>query len=232
MFSTESNRVARILIVGLLGGAFAIAPTTLIAGLLITFDAPGVQQTTVTGTTTETFDSGATSTIIGTYTIGTVIPPQTFFGVFGGAFGTPYLGVFDEVVTLDLNSPQKYFGMWWSAVDSDNLVQVYDNSNLLTTISAIDLVPLLTPNHFGNPNTGENAIEPYVYLHFAATGSTEITQVRFTNADDSFLETDNHSITNRLVDPPGTEIVPEPSTACALVVGLVSGLGINRRRRS
>lgn len=178
------------------------------AAIVFTFENASVQATSVSGVLTETFDTGVPGTAIGTYTNATVIAGD----VFGGAQGTSYLTLLNSgssVTTLDLNSPQKYFGMWWSAGDANDLVSFYDGATLVDSFTVGDIIPLLTPAYYGNPNGGAFVNEPYAYLNFTATGTTSITQIQFTqvNGGGGGFETDNHSVTDRSIDPPGNSSV-------------------------
>jgi len=212
--------------------AFSIAPHPAGAGIIVSVDAPGVQTTAVVGATTETFDSGAASGVLGTYTNMLVLSPALYFGIYGGAFGTDYGAVFDGFAVLELGSPQKYFGMWWAAADADNTLWLYDDATLLIQLTTSDLLPFLPPAYFGNPNTGQNPAEPYFYLHFTTTGNSEITHVLFANGSDSFFESDNHSIVDQSIGPPGTVVVPEPSGLAAAVCVLGIVMATRRRNRT
>jgi len=117
-----------VAVLGLVAGTGAKA-----ASLIVSVDAPGVQASTVPGVTTETFDSfsagnySSLSTAVGTITSMdagqfAIVPAN----VFGGAGGT---GNFFTIsgfsgsaapATLVLNTPQAYFGFWWSAADHFN----------------------------------------------------------------------------------------------------------------
>ena len=200
------------------------------AGLVFTFEAAGVQSTSVPGVTTETFNSGAPSAVIGTYANATVSAAD----VFGGAFGTDYLDITGtQVTTLTLNSPQKYFGMWWSAGDANDLLTLYDGAVVLDSLTVgADLIPVLAPAYYGNPNGGGNESEPYAYLNFTATGSSNITRIEFTQTTSSGgFETDNHSVTDEPIDPPGRPLIPEPTTFMVWsVLGLI-GVSCGQRRR-
>ena len=216
------------LLVGALFMATLLFSVPLQAGLVLSVADAGVQATTVAGAITETFDTGAPSTILGTYANEIVLAPSDF----GGAFGTSYLGVFDSVTTLELNSPQKYFGMWWSALDADNAISVFDGSALLGSYVPSDLIPIISVDYFGNPNGPGNPSEVYAYVHFTATGSSSITRIEFSNGPNSFFESDNHSVTDQSIVPPGTSLVPEPGSVTLMGLSFAAVFGSRRSRRS
>jgi hypothetical protein len=105
---------------------------------------PAAQSTTVTGATTETFDTLTAGTIYTSYVsaIGSYSGPIGImaFDVYGGATDsshtspTNYFGVGKDSnstspVTLTLTHPVSYFGFWWSAGDQYNRVDLRQGTN-------------------------------------------------------------------------------------------------------
>ena len=104
------------------------------AGILFTYEAPGVQTTPVSSTTIEYFNSAPalgnftsfnSTAIGGTYDKGPILPPDMFGGSIApatsGNTGTNYLSVTGtNVTTLALDNSIAYFEMWWSAGDPNN----------------------------------------------------------------------------------------------------------------
>jgi hypothetical protein len=210
------------------------------AGIVITVEAPGVQASTLAGgVITETFDSygnGSYTSInssIGTYTAPSpglaIVKPDDF----GGAFQTQYMSVGAQSTqtsaTLTFNSSQNYFGLYWAALDAQNSVQVFNGATLLATIDETTLNPMLLstggPNglgHYGNPNTGADTSEAFVYVNITTTGNDAITSIDFlNNGTGTGFESDNHSL----------RAVPEPSSIVALSIGSFAVLGAGIRRR-
>lgn len=165
-------------------------------------EAPTIQTSSVPSITTEAFDeltagiyTTPVATDIGTY-IGTPTNPFAIINAdqFGGAGGTgTYLAVGSETgspgdLLLQLNSPQNYFGFWWSAGDAFNSITLLRNGSQLATFTTAHLINLLPNNgstvtaingsqyntsaYWGNPNSGQNAGEPYAYVDLIATGAT------------------------------------------------------------
>lgn len=215
-----------------------VSVVSLQAGLIFTIEGPGVQATSVSGVTTETFDTAALGSFSGAISIGTlssggaIVAPDAF----GGSDATRYYAVGVQSgsteATLTLNEAQNYFGMWWPAGDAGNKLEFYNGASLLGSYRVGDIIPLLSPGYFGNPNNGLNGGEAYVYLNFTATGTDSITSVKFLN-DTIFsgFEIDNLSVTTERIDPPGTlPGVPDAgSTAGLLALALVMIRSIKSR---
>jgi T5SS/PEP-CTERM-associated repeat protein len=157
---------------------------------------------------------------------------------FGGAGGTgKYLTVnaninaADTSTTLTLATPQRYFGLWWSAGDANNVFQFYSGSTLLETFTTNLVVNFINkqPNksaYFGNPNNGKDTGEPFTFLNFFANPSDpSITfhRVVFTNSGGTGFEQDNHTIASSYIDIVGTAV----DTLPALTVGSNQILGLN-----
>ncbi len=207
------------------------------AVIVFTIENPGVQQTTVAGAITETFDSralGALGTFVspvGTFVGGTVLAPD----VFGGANSTRYdlaAGLQSGASSrLDLSTPQKYVGLWWSAGDARNQLEFYDPSlNLLAIFNTSTIIPFLSAGYYGNPNGGGNVGEPYAYLNFTATGSETIGRVVFRQlAGGGAFEIDNVSVFDQPITPPGNSL-PEGGPLIPVVAGALGALALVRRK--
>lgn len=104
-----------------------------------------------------------------------------------GGMGTNYAWVENFSLTLTLDEPSTYFGLWWSAGNDQNYIDFYDDDQLLGSFSCATLVTALnsqaldsedgashsTADYFGSPVTGDQNQEPYAYLHiFAGEGKT------------------------------------------------------------
>ena len=161
----------------------AASCSALMAGTLTVYlSPPSAQSTTVSGVTTETFNSLSTgvrttpyvSAGVGTYT-GSSTNPMAIAAnnVFGGANNSKFFSVGSSTnsinpVNLTLSQPAAYFGFWWSAGDQFNRVDLFQGTTLFATFSTQDLLTFLnngvgnvtaisgatyqTSAYFGNPN--------------------------------------------------------------------------------
>lgn len=222
------------------------------AAIVITAEAPGVQNTTQPGLYfVETFDApgvptpgqaypGSYVSPIGTYSGGAaVVGPNDY----GGAFQSNYISIGAQQpsslsYTLDFNAPVFYFGFYWGAGDAQNQVEFFDGATSLGAYRMADMISLLGlgPAYNGNPNLPAsgaphtpgtvNPGEKYVFLNFRATDLTQFTSVRFSNDSTSTgFETDNHTV---LFESAAT---PEPATFALAGFSLVA-LGFKFRKRS
>jgi hypothetical protein len=196
------------------------------AAIVFTFEAPGVQFSQASNITTESFDLSPTGVIanyvspIGTYDKADIRPADQY----GGADNSSYLVVFSpNSTTLTLNSPQAYFGMWWSAGDGANQLNFYSGANLIGSYTTESLLSSLPAAYYGNPNapTGRNTHEPYAYINFFGTNGTTFDRIMIGGSN---FESDNHSISALEQRPTGTAVsTPEPASLLGLLV--VGGLG-------
>ncbi len=93
-------------------------------------------------------------------------------------------------------------------------------------------------DYYGKPVTGENANEPYAYIHIVGGNGVTFDEIVLSQALGSGnFENDNHSVRATAPTLPGSlvvieefSVVPEPSGALASVV-CVFGLVAYRKRR-
>lgn len=214
------------------------------ADIVVNFENPGVQASTVPGVTTETFDHD-------TLPVGDYVSFNSAIGIYSGprqdknfrinapdAYGgsnqTNYFVIGNQSgttdATLDLGQDRAYFGFYWGAGDRLNELELYNDNNLIFTYTVGDIISAInarsdSAQYYGNPNNGQNTAEPYAYLNFNATNGTVFDKVVFRNVLGTGFETDNHSVRT---EPVG---VPEPGAVALLVTGGISGLGLAIRRR-
>ena len=235
--TTQKSTWSRALALALTGGLCATVSSHAI--IVFTIENPGVQQTTVAGAITETFDTRALGALgnfvspVGTFVGGTVLAPDQF----GGAGSTRYnlaAGLQSGgSSTLNLSTPQKYVGFWWSAGDFRNQVEFYDPSlNLLAVFNTASIIPFLTPAYYSNPNPppGRNSGEPYAFFNFTATGSETIGQVVFRQlTGGGGFEIDNVSVFDQPITPPGNTL-PEGGSLVPVLAAAIGALALLRRR--
>jgi len=239
-----------------------LAPFLQADTISVYLSAPSAQSTFVTGATTETWDEATPGTYqtyagaIGNYGV----TGQDSFVIqaadqFGGANGSQYMTLGAQSgnaspIQLVLTSPATYFGFLWSAEDANNGLSFYDGSTLVgrfsaatirsllqaTTVTAVDGVTYQSSAYFGNPNTGQDAGEPFAYVSFLDTGG-DITRIVFDNSGSTGtgFENDNHSVYNGAVTVAPSAVfvstigTPEPGTWALGLGGLGVLAGFRRR---
>lgn len=226
-----------------------IAPA---ASIGVFLSAPSDETSFLAGVgTTDTFGNGtATSTTSFTGNIGTYTSTSAFnlarHDQYGGAGGTGRYMVFgaqsgsSAPITITLNASETYLGMWFSAADANNGISFYNGSTLIgrfstsnlltllgnTTVTAINSTTYTSASYLGNPDTGQDATEPFAYLDFFANGTT-FNKIVLDNSGltVSGFETDNYTVYGGVTTAPGGDVfivsVPEPSQYAVMLGGLL-----------
>jgi len=219
----------------------AIGSQSAHAAINVSVEAAGVQASTRSNLTTEDFNSRTLGTFtslgtsIGSYSAADnhtaiILAPTADGGAYGGANNTQYVSVGAQAgntggtMVLSLNGPANYFGLWWAAMDSQNILKIYSGGvggTLLGTYTAATMASYVTGSGYnGNPNNGLNTNEKYAYVNFDGTAGTTFDTITFTNSSSTGFESDNHSIRS----------VPEPSALAMGAAASVLGLALARRR--
>jgi hypothetical protein len=249
--SLRSSFTAGIAAAGILLGSSAAS-----AGILVTAEAPGVQNTTAgfSAIGVETFEGRA----LGTQSFTTSFGGSSFSGSyanvqidtanqFGSAGGTGLHAVTftGSGYTLDLSTSLpggvNYFGFWLSALDGQNQLKFFKGGTLVFEFDATrarDFINAL-PNrndYFGNPTpgfSGRNSGEPYAFLNFYGLDGTTFDRIQFfQNPVSGGYESDNHTV-GQWERPTGTPLaVPEPASWAMLIAGFgLVGAASRRQRR-
>ena len=187
------------------------------AALIFTFEAAGVQNTTVPAGEykVETFNnlsigdkSGSAAVFVsaigsfsGSYNIGDA-------NVWGGAGGNTRF-ITSSNATLSFTNPIGYFGFWWSAGSNNNYLSITTVDNVVHQFTTTTLMNsgLLSQNHFGNPNPaflGQNNGEPYVFLNFFATDTGS--KIKSINLSGTGFESDNYTTAVNIQTTTGTMV--------------------------
>lgn len=157
-------------------------------GVDYAISAPMTQGSYVTnGALIETFDSAAEEVACASVAIGTITgdcrtdPPRDYGGAStstavptSGGTGTVFATTThpDLEFTLDLTTPARYLGLWWSAGSGGNELTFYDGEDELLSLSTNDLITLLGDSPV--------AAQPYGSTGtIAATDGTEYTRHHF-----------------------------------------------------
>lgn len=237
--------------------------------------APGEQNSPHGGVAVETFNSWTPAiedglvaspglmSFSGTYNFAQGTGRITTADQYGGAGGTGnyiamgnYWTSTDDPYSLTLGTDANYFGFWWSAGDSNNYLEFYNDGVLLATFTSADVFTALSgggsilsvdntaynkSSYFGNPNppfAGLNNTEPYAFVSIYATGLT-FDEIRFDNGSftSTGFESDNHTLyAGAPLTPVGSQVfvtnLPVPEPGSAVLFGLAgTALLIFRRRR-
>ena len=215
-------------------------------------------------TTTETFNAPTFSTgkftsfnsaaVPGvTYTSSTGNSTISAAGQYGGGGQDQYVGVANgDSVTLTFATPVDYFGLLWSAVDSGNSLQVFDQNNQIigtfnattfssilprnstSQITAINGTKYNTIDYYGQP-TGSAATtttlsnrlnnkEQYAYLNFITEPGTDIKKIVIEETG-AIFETDNHAVITSRPTALGDFVALTTVPEPSVVVTILAGLG-------
>lgn len=216
------------------------------AGITFTMEQAGVQNTTLKDVVVEEFESLTTGTFSnfelagGIGTMNTAkIEGANRYGAAGGVGNYLRGGT-----TITLDEAQSYFGLWWSAGDGSNKLELFDENDVslgeYSTSAVGDVIRALSPEeeakYRGNPNEqfkGQNSREYYSYLNFFGTEGTKIKSIVLSGGN---FESDNFAFSTKQQDTTGTlisgehETVPEPASVLGLLA--VTGLVTTVRRKA
>lgn len=203
-------------------------------------DAPAVQASYIDGTSMN-FNEGCPTIWPG---IGTTDVPCNATGVdtYGGAStenpapvrggeGTSYATVNGFTMTLTLDEPQTYFGLWWSAGNGANYLDFYSGDLLIGSFSSTSVIEALTSqtlsssggasytvqDYFGNPIDESNSGEAYAYLHVFATSGKTFDKVVFSGDgfefDNVMVAKGTNTVDEDLVHLAGPvdDVTPDPT---------------------
>ena len=178
------------------GGTFSHAASSMV----VTYQAAGVMSSPVASSYTYDFNSIGTGTKsnvswtgwggTGTFSSLKVNSPD----IYGGANNSNYAFSSDSTqTTLALSTGVSYFGMWWSAGDSGNILDFYSGATKIFTFTSSVLDGLST-SYNGNPNSafrGQNSSQKYAYINFFVQSGSQIDKVI---ARGSNFESDNWTL--------------------------------------
>ena len=170
------------------------------SSMVVTYEVAGVMTSPVLSSYTYDFNSigtGSKSNIswtgwggTGTFSSVKVNPPDQY----GGANNSNYAFSSDSTqTTLALSTRVSYFGIWWSAGDSGNILDFYSGATKIFTFTSSVLDGLST-SYNGNPNSafrGQNSAQKYAYINFFVQSGEQIDKVI---ARGSNFESDNGTL--------------------------------------
>lgn len=249
----------------LLGLLALVAVSSAHATVIVTYaEDPGAVTSSLINTTTFDFNSLATKktltdvtwTGVGTFDKLYVLPADQYGGADNSKYSVQGVGSPVSKTILNLDTASAYFGFWWSAGDSSNLLRFYSGHDgtgtLLAEFSTASLLKALGSTYYGNPvegsNEGKDAGEPFAFINFFAVDGVAWSSIVLTNSSSSGFESDNYTSRVEAYNPAtdgampgivlealnGTQVVslvPEPGPTLAMVLlGTVSVGGPLLRR--
>lgn len=152
----------------------------------------------------------------------------------GSNYSVQGVGSTVSSTTLTLNQNSGYFGFWWSAGDASNVLDFYNNGNLVAEFTTANLLTALGPTYDGNPkNRSLDPSEPFAFINFYGDAQTTWNSIVFRNSSTSGFESDNYTsrvstynpttdgpnlpgVTVARVDGKTTTTVPAGTTGAAL----------------
>ncbi|XHR29055.1 MAG: hypothetical protein ACFUZC_00530 [Chthoniobacteraceae bacterium] len=215
---------------------------------------PGIESSSFINATTYDFNSlstGLNTNVswdgVGTFDQLYIKTADQYGGADNSLYSVQGVGTSVSQTILNLDSSSAYFGLWWSAGDSSNVIRFYSGLNgtgtLVAEFTTASLLEALGSAYNGNPNSGtysgQDSSEPFAYINFFAVEGSSWQSVVFTNSSGSGLESDNYSSRTEAYDSTtdgampgvvlealnGTQVVslvPEPSPT--LAIALLGGL--------
>ena len=124
--------------------------------------------------------------------------------------------------TLTLPNVERYVGFWWSAGNSENYVELLDDSGVVATVSAAEIAAQIGACdglnvHCGNPNNGSNTGETYAYVNLRYPAG--FSRIRFYGAG---FEFDNLAISESVFAIADSETVVERASVNLSCSGISS----------
>jgi hypothetical protein len=238
-------------LVFLAAAAAAILATPASAVATLTYEAPGVQNSTQTlaivgverfdtrrqgSDRTFTTDFGTKGLIQATYR-DVRIDGANVYGSAGGVGNHAVTfqadGGYEVIFTRAPREGLSYFGYWLSALDGQNRLAFYNGNTLIETITPAsiraDLRNCPSSAWCGNPTTpfqGQVRNEMFAFVNVFMPEGTTFDRIRFFQAGGGGYESDNHTV--GFVDMP---TVPEPTSWALLITGFgLVGFAARRKR--
>ena len=241
------NNTIRSMALGLGFAMAGMAGSAQAATWQLTYEAPGVVNTTSTFTSygVETFDGLATGTQTYTSTYGGSPYSGTYsqvqvlgFDQYGGAGGSGnYANGNVSGYSLSLATDVNYFGFWLSALNTGNVLTFKQNGQVVGVFDAGNIISAAVqsnPAYKGNPaglHKGKVMDAEYVFVNFYLTDGY-FDALSFATPYGTGFESDNHTV-GIYATQSGTPVsVPEPGMASLLALGLASMGALRRRQRA
>ncbi len=137
---------------------------------------------------------------VGTFDQLYVIPANQYGGApsekqpKGSNYSVQGIGSPVKASTLTLDTPSSYFGFYWSAGDSSNMLQFFNGKSLVAEFTTKSLLANLPADYLGNAlNKSQNRGEAYAFVNFYGDQATQWDKVVMTNSSSSGFESDNYT---------------------------------------
>lgn len=148
--------------------------------------------------------------------------------VYGGAGGNGLFGtVQGDPAIYQLSQSVNYFGLWGSALDGNNTVELYKDNSLLGSFalqSVLQNAPGFSNAYYGNPFGGGNGGEMYAFFNFES--DTAFNRIQLVQNGGGGFEFDNLTVGSTVVST-----APEPASWAMMLLGF-GVIGVTLRRRS
>lgn len=178
------------------------------ASMVTIAEDPNSFTSSLSGTSTYDFNSLKTGKVsknvdwkgVGTFDQLYVIPANQYGGApsesqpKGSNYSVQGIGSPVKATTLTLDTPSSYFGFYWSAGDSSNMLQFFNGRELVAEFTTKSLLANLPADYLGNAlNKSQNTGEAYAFVNFYGDQSTQWDTVVMTNSSTSGFESDNYT---------------------------------------
>jgi autotransporter-associated beta strand protein len=239
--SARNNAAASIQALAVTGALFALPSAY--AQISIIAEAPGVVQSTASFSSNEIIDFNALSTgpnagiTQGVVSIsGGQIATHDLYGGAPSFNGTSWSRTGNYIttdnpafITISLSSARNYFGLWVSAINAPNVIQIYNGATLLRQYDAAELNTFLSNTQYlGNgalasEGGGFNPPEYFAFVNFYGLSSVSFDRIVLSG---NGFESDNFTVGFYSSTGSGTNISLIPDIVAAGNPG--GGTGINR----
>lgn len=178
------------------------------ASVMVTYaEAPNDVNSTLSGTQVFDFNNMAvgrstnvTWSGVGTFDQLYILNADTYGGAtdathpYGSRYSVQGAGTSVSTTTLTLNTDSSYFGMWWSAGDSKNVLDFYNGDTLVSEFTTANLLSVLPLDYLGNPrNRSLDSGEPFAFINFLGDQNTAWDRIVLRNNGSSGFESDNYT---------------------------------------
>ena len=178
------------------------------SAVIVTYaESAGAERSTLSGTSVYDFNTNALgkSTNVSWSGIGTfdqlyILNADQYGGATdalhpnGSRYSVQGVGTSVSATNLSLNKNSSYFGMWWSAGDSQNVLDFYNGKSLLAEFTTANLLSALPSAYDGNPrNRSLDRSEPFAFINFFGDQNTSWDHIVLRNLGNSGFESDNYT---------------------------------------